>query len=87
MILLSCTHLDAIFEEVARSRKAFLFVQGLAENNYLLKQKHPPFFHPRQEASILVWNHEGVLEEQSALSYNFTLRIKCKKSLERMNNL
>lgn len=63
MILLSFTNLDAVLKEVARSREAFLFVQGLTEDDNLLKQEDPPLFHPGQKSSILVWHHEGVLEE------------------------
>lgn len=72
-------HLDAVLEEVARSREALLFVYGLAENDNLLKEEDSPLLHPGQKSSILVWNHEGVLKEQSALSYNFTLKKKKKK--------
>lgn len=70
------THLDAVLEEVARSREALLFVYGLAENDNLLKEEDSPLLHPGQKPPILVQNHEGVLKEQSALSYNFTLKKK-----------
>ena len=54
MILLSCTNLDAVLEEVARSREALLFVYGLAEDDDLLKQEESPLFHPGQKPSVLV---------------------------------
>lgn len=42
----SCTDLDAVLEEVAGSREAFLFVKGLTEDDYLLKEEDSPLFHP-----------------------------------------
>lgn len=70
----SCANLDAVFEEVARSGEALLLIQRFAENDDLLKQKHPPLLHSGQKPAILVRHHEGVLEDQSALCHNFTLK-------------
>ena len=52
--LLCCTHLDVVLEEVARSREALLFVQGLTEDDDLFEQEDSPLLHPGQKSSILV---------------------------------
>lgn len=84
----SCSNLDAVFEEVAGSGEALLLIQWLTKNDDLLKQKHPPLLHSGQKPSVLVRHHEGVLEDQSALCHNFTLKesrdratIACEQTL------
>lgn len=68
--------LDAVLKEVSWSGEALLFVKRFAKDNYLFKQEHSSLLHPGQKPSILIWHHKGVLEQQSALCHNFTLKGK-----------
>lgn len=66
--------LDAVLKEVSWSGEALLFVEGFAKDNYLFEQEHSSLLHPGQKPPVLVRHHEGILEQQSALCHNFTLR-------------
>ena len=70
---MSVPYLDAVLEEVAGRAVALLLVQGLAEDDDLLKEEDPPLLHPGQKAPVLVRDHERVLEEQPALGHDLTL--------------
>lgn len=77
MLVYNCdSDLDAVLKEVSWSGEALLFVKRFAKYNYLFKQEHSSLLHPGQKSSILVGHHKGILEQQSALCHNFTLKGK-----------
>lgn len=79
MAVILSTHLYAVLKQIARHREALLFIQRFTEDNYLLEEKDTPLFHAGKETTILVGDHEGVLEKQSSLGYNFTLKAEITK--------
>ena len=68
-------HLNAVFKQIAWHGEAFLLVQRLTEDDYLLKEEDTSLLHAGQKAAILIRNHESVLQEQSSLCYDFPLKI------------
>jgi len=70
----SCLHLDAGFKRVPRQREALLLVDGLTEDNQLLKQEDPPLPASGQDVVLLLAHREGVLLEQLPLGGYFPLQ-------------
>lgn len=66
-------HLDAVLVEETRQREAFLLVQRLAEDHQLLEEEDSPLFHAAEVAAVWVRHHEGVLQQQAALSHDLPL--------------
>lgn len=66
-------HLDAVFEGVPRQGETFLLVDGLAENDQLLKEEHPPLSGSGRDGVVLLADEEGVLLEQLSLRRDLTL--------------
>lgn len=69
----SAAHLDAVFEGVPWQREAFLLVDGLAENDQLLEQEHPPLSGSGRDVVFLLADKEGVLLEQLPLGGDLAL--------------
>lgn len=72
-------YLDAVLIEEAWQREPFLFVQGLTEDDKLLKQEDPPLLHPTEQTTVGVGHHECVLQQKAALSHNLPLEAKREK--------
>ena len=66
-------HLDAVFEGVPGQGEAFLLVDGLAENDQLLEQEHPPLSGSGRDAVFLLADKEGILLEQLPLGGDLAL--------------
>lgn len=66
-------HLDAVFEGVPRQGETFLLVDGLAENDQLLEEEHPPLSGSGRDGVVLLADEEGVLLEQLSLRSDLTL--------------
>lgn len=66
-------HLDAVFEGVPRQGETFLLVDGLAENDQLLEEEHPPLSGSGRDGGVLLADEEGVLLEQLSLRGDLTL--------------
>lgn len=74
------THLDAVFKDVSRDGKAFLPVNGLTEDDQLLKQEDSSLLGSRQKATVLLCDSKGVLLKQLALGCDLSLVSKQKKN-------
>lgn len=70
----SIAHLDAVLVEEAGQGEAFLLVERLAEDHQLLKQEDSPLLHAAEVTALRVRHHEGVLQQQAALSHDLPLR-------------
>lgn len=54
-------YLDAVLVEEAWQGETFLLVEGLAEDDHLLKEEDSPLLHPAEQTALRVQHHERVL--------------------------
>lgn len=73
MLLCTFRYLDAVLIEESRQREAFLLLEGLAEDDQLLKEEDSPVLHPAEMSAIWVGYHECVLQQKAALSNDLPL--------------
>lgn len=74
-------HLDAVLVEEARQRETLLLVQGLAEDDQLLKQEDPPLLHSAERTTLWVRHQKCVLKQKASLSHHLPLRQERKQHL------
>lgn len=73
-------YLDAVLIEEARHGEASLLVQGLAEDDQLLKEENSPLLHPTQQTPLRVGHQECVLEQEAALGHDLPLEKERSKA-------
>lgn len=67
-------HLDAVLVEEPRQRETLLLIKGLAEDDELLEQEHPPLHHSAERTALWVRHQKRVLKQKATLSHNLSLK-------------
>ena len=75
------SHLDAVLVEEARQGEPFLLVEGLTEDEQLLKEEDSPLLHPAKHTALWVTHHECILQQKAALSHDLPLKRKMNKKM------